>query len=339
MASDQQISNGRNPPLVVIVGPTASGKSGLAIRLAGSLPVEIINADSRSFYRGMDIGTAKVSRADRKAVPHHLIDFLDPTEPMSLARFQDLAMELIPRIHRRGRIPLLVGGTPQYVNAVVEGWSIPRVAPNEPFRQQLEREAEQHGVEPIAERLRMVDPESADRSGRNLRRIIRALEILEATGEPMSTLQGRRPVPFDPLEIELWLPRDQLHNRIARRVDQMMRAGLVEEVSALLANGVPRTSPAFSGIGYRQVFPLIDGHATEAEVVRQIETDTHRLVRHQQTWFRKNRRLIRIDVSEKDWEPRIEGIVRKHCMAWLAERGDQASVRGSPDESGDPFAV
>ncbi|MBA2247308.1 MAG: tRNA (adenosine(37)-N6)-dimethylallyltransferase MiaA [Chloroflexia bacterium] len=305
------------PPLVAILGPTASGKTALSLRLARTFPIEIVNADSRSFYRGMDIGTAKVSRADREAVPHHLIDILDPGEPMSLATFQDLAMELIARIHGRGYAPLLAGGTAQYVNAVIEGWTIPRVPPNEPFRQQLERDAATDGVESVAERLRRVDPESADRSGRNLRRIIRALEIHAATGEPMSVLRGKRPVPFDPLQIELWLPRDMLHERIARRTRQMMRDGLVEEVRSLLAGGVPATAPAFSAIGYRQVLPLIDGRATEAEVISQIETDSHRLIRHQQTWFRKNSRLIRIDASVDGWEDRVEHLVRSHCATWL----------------------
>lgn len=313
----EQPPTGLEPPLVAIVGPTASGKTSLAIRLARTLPVEVINADSRSFYRGMDIGTAKVSVDDRRAVPHHLVDILAPTQPMSLATFQDLTMALIPRIHQRGRIPLLVGGTAQYVNAVVEGWSIPRVSPNEPFRQQLEREAAALGVGSVAERLRAVDPESADRAGRNLRRIIRALEVHEATGEPISALQGKRPVPFEPLEIELWLPRDRLHDRISRRTNQMMRDGLVEEVRTLLAGGVPETAPAFSGIGYRQVLPLIAGQATEADTIKRIETDSHRLVRHQQTWFRKNERLIPIDASKDGWESAAETLVRDHCLSWL----------------------
>lgn len=311
------------PPLVAILGPTASGKTALSLRLARTFPIEIVNADSRSFYRGMDIGTAKVSRADREAVPHHLIDILDPRDPMSLATFQDLAMELIPRIHGRGFAPLLVGGTAQYVNAVIEGWTIPRVPPNERFRQQLERDAATNGVESVAERLRGVDPESADRSGRNLRRIIRALEIHAATGEPMSALRGKRSVPFDPLQIELWLPRDVLHERIARRTRKMMRDGLVDEVRSLLAGGVPGTAPAFSAIGYRQVLPLIDGRATEDEVISQIETDSHRLIRHQQTWFRKNSRLIRIDASGDGWEDRVEHLVRSHCAAWMPS--DRAS--------------
>lgn len=318
VASGQQSHGRPKPPLVAIVGATATGKSSVAVRLAGAFPAEIINADSRSFYRGMDIGTAKVSRAAREAVPHHLIDILDPTEPMSLATFQDLAIDLIARIHERGRIPLLVGGTPQYVNAVVEGWSIPRVAPNESFRRQLEHDAERLGVDAISERLRRVDPESAARSGRNLRRIIRALEIHEATGEPMSALQGKQPVPFDPLEIELWLPRDRLHERISRRVERMMGDGLVEEVGTLLSDGVPPSAPAFSGIGYRQVLPLIAGTATIGEVIRHIEIDTHRLVRHQQTWFRKNQRLVRIDASVDGWEADVEARVRSHCMDWLS---------------------
>lgn len=305
------------PPLIAILGPTASGKTALSLRLARTFPIEIVNADSRSFYRGMDIGTAKVSRADREAVPHHLIDILDPGEPMSLATFQDLAMGLIARIHGRGNAPFLVGGTAQYVNAVIEGWTIPRVPPNESFRHQLERDAATNGVESVAERLRGVDPESADRSGRNLRRIIRALEIHAATGEPMSALRGKRPVPFDPLQIELWLPRDVLHERIAKRTRKMMRDGLVDEVRSLLAGGVPGTAPAFSAIGYRQVLPLIDGRATEDEVISQIETDSHRLIRHQQTWFRKNSRLIRIDASVDGWEDRVEQLVRSHCAAWM----------------------
>jgi tRNA dimethylallyltransferase len=315
-----QTSQGRKPPLIAVVGATGTGKTGLSIRLGRSFPIEIINADSRSFYRGMDIGTAKVTLGDREAVPHHLIDILNPDQPMSLAMFQDLAMERITQIHLRGNVPLIVGGTAQYVNAVVEGWSIPRVPPNEPLRHQLEREAAAHGVEAMSERLRRVDPESAARSGRNLRRIIRALEIHDATGEPMSALQGKRPVPFDPLEIELWLPRDVLHERIARRTRQMLQDGLVDEVRALLADGIPETAPAFSSIGYRQVLPLIAGLATEADVIHRIETDSHRLVRHQQTWFRKNPRLNRIDAAIDGWEERIDQLVRSHCLAWLTSK-------------------
>ena len=318
MTQPHQASPGRKPPLIALVGATATGKTGLSLRLGRAFPIEIINADSRSFYRGMDIGTAKVTPGDREAVPHHLVDILEPAQPMSLATFQDLAMEVIARIHRRGNVPLLVGGTAQYVNAVVEGWSIPRVPPNEGFRSQLEREAAVNGIETISERLRRVDPESAARSGRNLRRIIRALEIHHATGEPMSALQGKRPVPFEPLEIELWLPREVLHERIARRTRQMLQAGLVDEVRALLANGVPATAPAFSSIGYRQVLPLIAGQATEAEVIHRIETDSHRLVRHQQTWFRKNPRLIRVDATVDGWEERVDQLVRSHCRAWLS---------------------
>lgn len=329
MSQLQQASPGGKPPLIALVGATASGKTGLSLKLSRAFPMEIINADSRSFYRGMDIGTAKVSRLDRQAIPHHLIDIIDPEEPMSLAMFQDLAMELIARIHGRGNVPLLVGGTAQYVNAIVEGWSIPRVPPNELLRQHLEREAAANGVESIAERLREVDPESAARSGRNLRRIIRALEIHDATGVPMSALQGKRPISFDPLEIELWLPREMLHERIARRTRQMMRDGLVAEVQALLDRGVPETAPAMSGIGYRQVVPLVAGQTTEADVIQRIETDSHRLVRHQQTWFRKNPRLIRIDASVDGWEARIEQLVRQHCAAWLpSEAKGAAPARG-----------
>jgi len=305
------------PPIVAVVGPTASGKTGLALELASRLPVEIVNADSRAFYRGMDIGTAKPTVEQRARVPHHLIDILDPDEPMSISLFQHLALDRISGIHQRGRIPVLVGGTPQYVNALVEGWRIPQVEPNLERRRELEREADRHGVAPIMERLAEVDPEGAARTGPNLRRVIRALEVFEATGVPFSQLTARGEAPFSAIEFELWLPREMLYARIDRRVDEMIANGLAGEVRALLATGYDPRLPAFSSIGYRQLVPAIVEGADLDEAIVRIKFDTHRLVRHQQTWFRKNSRLIRIDMTLPGEIDQAFAITLNACEAFL----------------------
>jgi tRNA dimethylallyltransferase len=308
------------PPLVVIVGPTASGKSALAIELADRLPIEIVNADSRAFYRGMDIGTAKPTSADRNRVPHHLIDILEPDAPMSISHFQALALECIEAIHNRKKVPVLVGGTPQYVNALVEGWSVPQVAPNHERRRELERDVEVNGVEPLLRHLADVDPEGAIRTGPNPRRIIRALEVYEATGIPFSQHEQRRDVPFEAIEFELWLPRDILYARIDQRVDAMIANGLAEEVRSLLARGYDPQSPAFSSIGYRQLMPALAEGQDLALAIERIKLDTHRLVRHQQTWFRRNDRLIRIDLTEPAAFEQVVDRSIEFCMSWLSEQ-------------------
>lgn len=288
-----------HPRVLVIAGPTASGKTGLALDLARHRPIEIVNADSRAFYIGMDAGTAKPSQAERALVRHHLVDIMRPDAPMSVTHFQHLALAAIDDVLGRDALPVVVGGSAQYLNALVEGWRAPAVPPNEPLRQELEREAELVGVEPLLERLREVDPASAERNGPNLRRIIRALEVWEATGTPLSDLQTRQPPPYRFLEVELWWPRDVLHARIDQRVDAMIANGLVDEVRDLLLAGYDPALPAFSSIGYRQLVPaIVDGSsAALAESIERIKIDTHRLVRHQQTWFRKNPRLHRIDMT------------------------------------------
>lgn len=288
------------PSLIIIAGPTAVGKTTLSIDLAERVGAEIVNADSRSFYRGMDIGTAKPSAADQARVPHHLINFLAPDEPISLARFQDLAYETIDDILARGRWPLLVGGTPQYINAIAEGWNIPRVEPDPAFRARLEDELSRLGVGALSARLRAVDPIAAETCGRNGRRIIRALEVFEKTGVPMSTQQSRGPARYATLEYGLWRPREDLYPRIDSRVHDQVRAGLVDEVRGLLDAGVPPDAPSFSSIGYRQLVPYIRGEEDLDVAISRIQLDTHKLVRHQETWWRKNTRLTRIDMTQPD---------------------------------------
>lgn len=298
------------PPLLALVGPTASGKSRAALRLAQALPIEIVNADSRALYRGMDIGTAKPSPADRDLAAHHLVDILDPTQLMTLAMFQDLAMNAIRDIHTRGRIPMMVGGTPQYTNAIVEGWIMPRVEPDPDLRRDLEARAEEEGVAALRDELASVDPLAAGRVGLNLRRIVRAIEVFHLTGQPISSQQGKQAPPFRTLEIELVLPREVLHQRIARRVEKMIDAGLAAEVRNLLDAGIPRDAPALSSIGYRQLFPYLDGEQSLDTCIQAIIADTNRLVRHQQTWFRRNSRARRIDTSDDTWYATLLAIVR-----------------------------
>jgi tRNA dimethylallyltransferase len=287
--------------LIVVAGPTGVGKTMLGVELAKRFGGEVINADSRYLYRGFNIGTAKPSADEQQGMPHHLIDILDPVDDFSLARYQELANAAIEDVLQRGRLPLLVGGTPLYVNAVIEGWKIPKVPPQPEIRQRLEREADVEGVEAFSARLAEIDPVAAERSGVNLRRIIRALEIFEVTGERMSDLEGKGPRPYQTLELGLSLSRPLLHDRLDRRVDDQVRLGLVEEVANLLEAGVPRDAPAMSSIGYRQLLPYLDGEQTLDETIAQLKHDTHRYVRHQETWLRRNQRLQTIDVSQPDW--------------------------------------
>ena len=310
-AGAKQIETLLRPPLIVICGATATGKTALSIELSRQFGGEVVNADSRYFYRGMDIGVAKPTMAERRGVPHHLIDILDLDDPegMSLAVFQRLAFDAIDNILARGKIPFLTGGTPLYINAVVENWRIPAVPPNEEFRARIAEEIETNGLETVVERLRSVDPVAAERSAPNPRRVIRALEIYEATGKPMSELEGKDPPRYRTLEIGLSLPRERLYAAIDHRVEEQIAQGLEREVRTLLESGVPRANPAFSALGYRQLFPVIDGDASLDEAKQTIRHDTHRYARHQETWLRRNSRIVWLDVTETGWQERASEAV------------------------------
>ncbi len=308
-------ANALQPPLVVIAGPTAVGKTALAIDLAQIFNAEVVNADSRYLYRGFDIGVAKPTMAERRRVPHHLIDILPPDGSMSLAVFQDLAFTAIDDVLRRDRLPLLVGGTPLYVNAVVENWRIPRVPPDPAFRAALEAEAREHGLAPLVARLLAVDPVAAERSGTNLRRIVRALEVHAGAGVPMSELEGADPPRYRTLELALDAPRAWLHERIAARVRDQCAAGLVDEVRALLAAGVPADAPAMGSIGYRQLLPHLRGEQSLDDAAEAIRHDTNRYVRHQETWLRRNPRLLRLDATDRNLTEAAAGLVRSFLAA------------------------
>jgi tRNA dimethylallyltransferase len=302
---------GKTPsPLVTIVGPTSVGKTRLALRLAKELGAEIVSADSRQLYRGMDIGTDKPTAKERQRVPHHLVDIVDPDEEFTLAQYQDMAYAAIDDVLARSRVPFLVGGTGLYIKAVVEGWSIPRARPNEALRAELYREAEVKGEEALHARLRQVDPVAAEKiDPRNVRRVVRALEVYLETGRLISELQGRNPPPYRILQIGLTMERSALYQRIDQRIDRMIERGLVEEVRGLVEQGYGYELPAMSGLGYRQVGGYLRGEISLEEAIHLIKRDTRRFVRQQYNWFRLNDERIHWFQALDDPYERIKGAI------------------------------
>jgi tRNA dimethylallyltransferase len=293
------VSEANKRPLIAVIGPTAAGKTTAAIRLARELAGEVISADSRYLYRGMDMGTAKPSEEEMAGVPHHLIDVVAPTEDYSLALYQADAYRAIDQILARGRLPILAGGTPLYVNALLEGWRIPEAPPDPAFRDAMARLAESEGPAALHERLAAVDPVAAERIPMtNVRRVIRALEIHHATGRPMTEIEGKQPPPYDLLSLGLMLPRDQLYQRIDRRIDEQIAGGWIEEVQHLLAAGVSPDVPAMSAIGYREIAEYLAGKSNLAEAVERIKYHTHRYARHQLTWLKRMKGIHWFDPRE-----------------------------------------
>ncbi len=272
--------------LLGIVGPTGVGKSRLAIQLAQALGGEIVNADSRQIYRYMDIGTAKPTPQERAIVPHHLIDIASPNENFSLAQYQQLAIRTIEDIQQRDKLPIVVGGSGQYVWSVLEGWGIPQVAPNPEFRQGLEERASMGEGDKLHNELNAVDPEAAEQiDPRNVRRTIRALEVFNETETPFSRLKHKEAPPFNIFVIGLTADREELYLRIDSRVDRMIEEGLVDEVKRLVSRGFDFNMPAMSSIGYRQIGLFLSGELTLPGAIQQIKFETHRLARQQYTWF------------------------------------------------------
>jgi tRNA dimethylallyltransferase len=273
--------------VLAIVGPTAVGKTALALTLADRLPIEVVSADSRTVYRWMDIGTAKPTLEERLRLPHHLLDVVDPDEAYSLAVYQRQALQAIERIGTRGRLPLLVGGAGLYVSALCEGLGLPDVPPDHALRAQLEEHARAEGWQALQRELAEVDPQSARRiDPHNVRRVIRALEVFHATGRPFSSWQT--PVPDWPVQsllIGLRLERGVLDARIDQRIDAWMAGGFVDEVSALLARGYAPTLPSMSGLGYRQVAAFLSGQLDFDAAVAQFKLATRQYARRQMTWF------------------------------------------------------
>jgi len=273
--------------VIAIVGPTAVGKSELALHLAQYFPVEIIGADSRQVYRYMDIGTNKPSLAERASVPHHVIDVVEPDEDFSLAMYHRIAIESLKAVQQKGKLPLLVGGSGLYVWSLVEGWKIPQVPPNQKLRRQLEARAEQEGSHSLYQELQDIDPIAAAKiNPSNTRRIIRALEIYHTLGQHPSQLQRKEAPGFPILLIGLTRERSELYRKIDWRVDKMIQIGLIEEVEQLLKKGYSPSLPSMSGIGYKQIAQFLRGEMTLPQAIDKIKYETHRLARHQYAWFR-----------------------------------------------------
>lgn len=316
------------PLLLVIAGPTAVGKTALSLVLAERLGGEVVSADSRLFYRGMDIGTAKPSLEERSRVPHHLIDIADPDDTVGLARFQELAHAAIMDISARRQLPLLVGGTGQYVRAVTEGWSPPPVPPQMELRRELEEQARQEGAPALHARLAVLDPEAAARiDPRNMRRVIRALEVCLVTGQRFSSLRSRTDPPYCSLQVGLTTDRQALYARVDARIEAMMAAGLPDEVQRLRAAGYGWDLPSMSGLGYAQFRPYFQGQATLEDVAAAIKQATRRFIRHQYAWFRlDDPRIEWFDVTEHG-----PVAIAAHAQQWLSRTasGDEVGNGGT----------
>ena len=287
-------------PIVALVGATASGKTGLSLDLAERLGGEVVNTDAMQVYRGMDIGTAKLPEAERRGVTHHLLDVLDVTESATVALFQEWARDAVADIRGRGATPVLVGGSALYTRAIIDRFEFPGT--DESLRRELEVELERVGGPALHARLVGVDPEAAARiEPDNGRRVVRALEVIALTGRPYSASLPRLEY-ADPLTVQVGVDIDRptLDERIARRVEEMFASGFVEEVEALLVRGLAEGRTAPRAIGYREVMGYLSGDRTLPEAVEQTTTATRRFARRQDSWFRKDPRIVWVAHDDPD---------------------------------------
>ena len=281
-----------SPPVIAVVGPTGSGKSDLAVSLALELDGEVINADAMQFYRGMDIGTAKITMAERRGVPHHLLDILDVTEEASVSQFQQQARATITDIHARGKRAILAGGSGLYVRAALDVLEFPGTDPQ--LRRQLEEELAAQGTDALLARLQAVDPVSAGRLSDD-RRIIRALEVHQLTGRPFSSFMPQREYYQPAVQIGLTVDRDQLRDRLAHRVHRMVDGGLLAEVERLETQGLRQGKTAPRALGYSQFLRVLDSESTVPEAAEETIVATRQFARRQLTWFRADPRIQWLD--------------------------------------------
>jgi len=304
------------PDLVVILGPTASGKSALGIELALRFHGEIVSADSRQVYRGLDIGTAKVTSAERALVPHYLLDVAEPNEIYSVAQFQLAAIAAIDAILARDRQPFLVGGSPHYIQTVVDHFAIPEVPPQPALRAQLEARS----LPDLLQQLQALDPQCAAAIDRdNPRRVIRALEVCLVTGRPFSQQRGISDPLYRSVLLGIHWPREVLYQRIDARIDERMQQGLLEEVQALLVQGIAHERLDALGLEYRFVSRLLRGEfASSAEMVQRLKYASHDFTRRQLSWFRRDKRIHWLD-GDLDLSTSAEQLVRDFLFP--VERG------------------
>ena len=287
--------------VLIILGPTAVGKSKLAIELANKLDGEIISADSMQVYFGMDIGTAKPSKEELEDVPHHLINIIPPDKNWSVSDFISNARSIIEDIIKKGKLPIVVGGTGLYLNALIEGYAFPIVEANKEIRGRLEGEAKVYGSPHLYEKLKNVDPDAAAKIHYNdLKRIIRALEVYELTGKPISQAQSKdvEILPYEPVIVGLNMDRKILYERIEERVDKMLKAGLVEEVKGLIKEGYDKKLSSMQAIGYKEVAEHLHGKYTYDELVNILKQNTRNFAKRQMTWFRRFKNIHWFDVEK-----------------------------------------
>ncbi|MEO1814225.1 MAG: tRNA (adenosine(37)-N6)-dimethylallyltransferase MiaA [Acetobacterium sp.] len=301
----------KKPKILVVVGPTASGKTALGVALAKKLGGEIISADSMQIYKYMNIGTAKVTLEEMRGVPHHLVDCVSPDEEFSVAKYKTAALEAIEAILLKGKLPIIIGGTGLYINSLTLPWDFQKKDSDEIIRWRLTAEAEVLGKEALYERLKSVDPVTAEIvHPNNLNRIIRALEIYELTGKPKSHFDEetkKQEVPYDYIMLGLDWDRETLYDRINRRVDLMIEEGLIDETKMLVERGYDWSLTALKAIGYKELKPYLEGTSSMAEAVTILKRDSRHYAKRQMTWFRKDERIQWLKMSEtRDLETQVE---------------------------------
>ncbi len=312
---------GEKPPLIVLSGPTAAGKTTLSLSLAKAVGAEIISADSMQVYRGMDIGSAKIRPEEMAGIPHHLVDVLDPKEDFNVVRFAAMARQAMAQITGRGKIPLIVGGTGFYIQALTK--NIDFAAEEEgDVRGMLEAFAKENGAHALHERLREVDPESAEQiHENNVKRVIRALEFYRLNHYPISAhnaAERAKESPYNLAYFVLTLPRQELYERIDRRVDRMLEQGLVREVEALRQAGCRRGMISMQGLGYKEILSFLEGEYPLEEAVRLIKRDTRHFAKRQLTWFRREEDVVWLDKADFDYD---EGKILSAILKELSRRG------------------
>lgn len=295
-----------NKKVVVVVGPTASGKTNMAIELAKKIDGEIVSADSMQIYKYMDIGTAKPSPEEMQGIKHYMMDIIEPDADFSVAKYKEMALECVEKIIREKKIPIIVGGTGLYVNSIIDNIEFSEIITDWEYRSQLQERAEREGSETLFRELKEVDPEASMKIHPNdTRRIIRALEVYKYTGKPISYHQKQsrlNPPAYNFLVIGLAMERRELYRRIDTRVDRMIENGLINEVKSLLERGVDSKCTAMQGLGYKEMVEHLDGNKTLEEVIETIKRDSRRYAKRQLTWFRRDQRIFWVDALEDQKE-------------------------------------
>ena len=308
-------------PLIVLTGPTAVGKTSLSISLAKAVNGEIISADSMQVYKGMDIGSAKIRKEEMQGVTHYLVDILEPEEEFHIVKFQELAKAALEEIYAKGKIPILVGGTGFYIQAVTRDIDFTQAEQETSYREELEQFAKEKGAEYLHEKLREVDSNSAENiHANNVKRVIRALEFYHQNGTPISEHneeQKQQTSPYNLAYFVLTAPREILYERIDRRVDQMMEEGLLEEVKSLRERGCHRGMVSMQGLGYKEILAYLEGEYPLEEAVRILKRDTRHFAKRQLTWFRREQDVIWVDKEQFHWN---EAEILEYMMSVLKEQ-------------------